>query len=52
MKSLETTSGSLDTSKMGKVIWGIGQSFIAVILLSADGLTALQNLLIVTAFPF
>ena len=49
---MQTTGGSLNPSNMVKVIWGIAQSSIAVILLSADGLSALQNLLIVAAFPF
>lgn len=49
---MQTTNGSLNPSNMVKVVWGIAQSSIAVILLSADGLTALQNLLIVAAFPF
>jgi len=49
---MQTTNGSLDPSNSVKVIWGIGQSAIAVILLSVEGLTALQNMLIVAAFPF
>lgn len=49
---MQTTGGSLNPSNIVKVVWGIAQSSIAVILLSADGLTALQNLLIVAAFPF
>jgi len=49
---MQTTNGSLDPSNTVKVIWGIGQSAIAVILLSVEGLTALQNMLIVAAFPF
>ncbi|MGB3262264.1 glycine betaine uptake BCCT transporter [Paenisporosarcina sp.] len=49
---MQTTNGSLDPSNMVKVIWGLAQSAIAVILLSADGLDALQSMLIVAAFPF
>lgn len=49
---MQTTNGSLNPSNVVKVIWGLAQSSIAVILLSANGLTALQNMLIVAAFPF
>ncbi|QBP42251.1 glycine betaine uptake BCCT transporter [Paenisporosarcina antarctica] len=49
---MQTTKGSLNPSTMIKVIWGVAQSSIAIILLSADGLSALQSLLIVAAFPF
>jgi len=49
---MQTTNGSLNPSNLVKVIWGIAQSSIAVILLSAGGLDALQNMLIVSAFPF
>ncbi|WP_017381794.1 glycine betaine uptake BCCT transporter [Paenisporosarcina sp. TG-14] len=49
---MQTTKGSLNPSTMIKIIWGVAQSSIAIILLSADGLSALQSLLIVAAFPF
>lgn len=49
---MQTTNGSLNPPNMVKVIWGVAQSAIAVILLSAEGLDALQSLLIVAAFPF
>jgi len=49
---MQTTNGSLNPSNMVKVIWGLAQSAIAVILLSAGGLDALQNVLIIAAFPF
>lgn len=35
-----------------KVIWGVLLSLIAALLLVSDGLNALQNALIITAFPF
>ena len=49
---MQTTNGSLNPPNLVKVIWGLAQSSIAVILLSAGGLDALQNMLIVSAFPF
>jgi len=49
---MQTTDGSMHPPNMIKIIWGVSQSLIAVILLSAEGLSALQNMLIVAAFPF
>lgn len=49
---MQTTNGSLMPPNTVKLTWGIAQSAIAVILLSANGLTALQNSLIIAAFPF
>lgn len=49
---MQTTNGSLTPPNTVKLTWGIAQSAIAVILLSANGLTALQNSLIIAAFPF
>jgi glycine betaine transporter len=49
---MQTTNGSMHPPNMIKIIWGVSQSLIAVILLSAEGLSALQNMLIVAAFPF
>lgn len=49
---MQTTNGSLNPSNIVKIIWGLAQSSIAVILLSANGLSALQSMLIVAAFPF
>ncbi|AYC28647.1 glycine betaine uptake BCCT transporter [Paenisporosarcina cavernae] len=49
---MQTTNGSLNPANSVKVIWGLAQSLIAVILLAADGLSALQNALIVAALPF
>ncbi|WP_431027776.1 glycine betaine uptake BCCT transporter [Lysinibacillus sp. LZ02] len=49
---MQTTNGSLYPPNRVKLTWGISQSLIAIILLSADGLTSLQNALIISAFPF
>ncbi|ETP68190.1 BCCT family transporter [Planomicrobium chinense] len=49
---MQSTNGSLHPSNMVKLTWGISQSLIAVILLSAGGLDALQTALIIAAFPF
>lgn len=45
-------NGNEDTSKKIKVIWGIILSSTATILLINGGLDGLQNILIITAFPF
>ncbi|PSL32958.1 glycine betaine transporter [Planomicrobium soli] len=49
---MQSTNGSLHPSNAIKVTWGLAQSSIAVILLSAGGLGALQTALIISAFPF
>lgn len=49
---MQTTGGSLNPDNSVKIVWGLAQSSIAVILLSANGLTALQNALIIAALPF
>jgi len=49
---MQTTYGSLYPPNVVKLTWGIAQSSIAIILLSADGLNALQNALIIAALPF
>ncbi|TWT00177.1 BCCT family transporter [Planomicrobium sp. CPCC 101079] len=49
---MQSTNGSLHPSNAIKVTWGVAQSSIAVILLSAGGLDALQTALIISAFPF
>ena len=49
---MQTTYGSLQPPNMVKLTWGIAQALIAIILLSANGLTALQNALIIAALPF
>lgn len=49
---MQTTYGSLTPPNRVKVIWGIAQSVMALILLYSGGLQALQNALIAAAFPF
>lgn len=49
---MQSTNGSLNPANSIKLAWGIAQSLIAVILLSAGGLDALQTALIIAAFPF
>lgn len=49
---MQSTNGSLHPANTVKLTWGIAQSLIAVILLSAGGLDALQTALIISAFPF
>ncbi|RHW37686.1 BCCT family transporter [Lysinibacillus yapensis] len=49
---MQTMYGSLNPSNTVKLIWGIAQSAVALILLYSGGLQALQNALIGAAFPF
>lgn len=49
---MQSTNGSLTPPNVVKLVWGIIQSLIAVILLSVNGLTALQNTIIIAALPF
>nr|CDL65144.2 hypothetical protein [Staphylococcus xylosus] len=52
---MQTTFGSLNPSVTIKFIWGIAQALIAFVLLFSggnDGLSALQNMAIMTALPF
>ncbi|MGM9922457.1 MAG: BCCT family transporter, partial [Bhargavaea sp.] len=49
---MQTTYGSLTPPNAVKLTWGALQATIAVILLYANGLTALQNSLIIAALPF
>jgi len=49
---MQSTNGSLTPPNNVKLVWGIIQSTIAVILLSVNGLTALQNTIIIAALPF
>lgn len=49
---MQTTNGSLMPPNRIKLIWGIAQSLVALILLYSGGLQALQNTLISAAFPF
>lgn len=47
-----STHGSLEPSNRIKIIWGIAQSLIALVLIYAGGLNALQSAAIIVAFPF
>ncbi len=49
---MQSTNGSLTPPNNMKLIWGVIQSTIALILLSVNGLTALQNTIIIAALPF
>ncbi|MFC4324283.1 glycine betaine uptake BCCT transporter [Litchfieldia salsa] len=49
---MQTTYGSLTPPNTVKLTWGIAQSTVALILLYSGGLQALQNALIIAAFPF
>lgn len=49
---MQSEGGTLNPSTPVKVVWGVLVSTIAVVLLRAGGLTALQNVLIITALPF
>ena len=49
---MQSTNGSLTPPNNVKLVWGLIQSTIAVILLSVNGLTALQNTIIIAALPF
>ncbi|SES40247.1 BCCT family transporter [Psychrobacillus sp. OK032] len=47
-----STNGSMTPPNKVKLIWGITLSAIAIVLLSVNGLTALQNTIIIAALPF
>ncbi len=49
---MQSSYGSLIPPNSIKMIWGVLQSAIALILLSVNGLTALQNTIIIAALPF
>lgn len=49
---MQTTYGSLTPPNTVKLVWGIAQSAVALILLMSGGLMALQNALVSAAFPF
>ncbi|PID14696.1 glycine/betaine ABC transporter permease [Sporosarcina sp. P34] len=49
---MQSSYGSLTPPNNLKVVWGIIQSAIAVILLYVGGLGALQNVIIIAALPF
>ncbi len=50
--AMQSQGGSLHPDNKIKVLWGILVSSIAAVLLRAGGLDALQNVLIIVAFPF
>ncbi|MFD2044770.1 BCCT family transporter [Ornithinibacillus salinisoli] len=49
---IQSTHGSLTPPNNVKIIWGLAQSAVALVLLYVGGLTALQNTIIAAAFPF
>ncbi|AXI00210.1 BCCT family transporter [Sporosarcina sp. PTS2304] len=49
---MQSTYGSLTPPTSVKIIWGVIQSSIALILLWVGGLAALQNTIIIAALPF
>ncbi|MBB4822846.1 glycine betaine transporter [Sporosarcina luteola] len=49
---MQSTYGSLTPPNNIKITWGVIQSAIALILLSVNGLNALQNTIIIAALPF
>ncbi|GGB48554.1 BCCT family transporter [Virgibacillus dakarensis] len=49
---IQSTNGSLIPPNQVKIIWGIAQSAVALILLYVGGLTAIQNTIIIAALPF
>ncbi len=50
--AMQSEGGSLHPDNRIKVLWGVLVSAIAAVLLRAGGLNVLQNVLIITAFPF
>ncbi|SES93092.1 glycine betaine transporter [Oceanobacillus limi] len=49
---IQSTHGSLSPPNTVKILWGLAQSAVALVLLYVGGLTALQNTIIAAAFPF
>ncbi|MDV6378636.1 BCCT family transporter [Sporosarcina sp. GW1-11] len=49
---MQSTYGSLTPPTSVKVIWGVIQSSVALVLLSVGGMSALQNTIIIAALPF
>src|SRR5699024_662457 len=49
---MQSTRGSLTPPNEVKLIWGVAQSAIAVLLLYVGGLQAIQNTIIIAALPF
>lgn len=50
--AMQSEHGNLNPNNKVKVVWGLLLSLIAAVLLLAGGLDALQNVLIIVAFPF
>ncbi|MFC4025765.1 BCCT family transporter [Oceanobacillus longus] len=50
--SMHSTNGSLNPAKRFKFVWGIVLSLTAINLLYSGGLQAVQNVMIIAAFPF
>ncbi|MCR5415829.1 MAG: BCCT family transporter [Pseudobutyrivibrio sp.] len=50
--AMQSEGGNAHPNNKIKVIWGVLVSTIAAVLLRAGGLDVLQNILIITAFPF
>ena len=50
--AMESEDGNLKPHKISKLVWGIFLAFIAAALMLAGGLSALQDLMIIIAFPF
>lgn len=49
---IQSTNGSLTPPNNVKIVWGLAQSAVAIILLYVGGLTAIQNTIISAALPF
>lgn len=49
---MQSTGGSLLPPNSVKIIWGVAQSAVALILLYVGGLAAIQNTIIIAALPF
>ncbi len=50
--AMQSERGTLHPRNKTKLLWGIIVSMIAAVLLNAGGIAALQNVLIIVAFPF
>lgn len=50
--AMQSENGALEPHNSIKVVWGITVSAIAAVLMFAGGLEALQNVMIILAFPF
>lgn len=50
--SMFSSKGALEPKNSGKVLWGVVQSLIAVVLLLSGGLSAMQSVSIIMALPF